>query len=90
MTAKSSAKKELFQSTFVDKQLILALVGFKKQLAEGKPIVEQPVQRPVDPEKKAVEKKAAGIINPAKSRIPFVDAILEYWRVQPDRRVQFL
>ena len=77
-------------TTFVDKQLNLALEGIKKQLAEGKPIVEQPVQRPVDPEKKAVDKKAAGIINPAKSRVPFVDAILEYWRVQPGRRVEFL
>ena len=78
------------QSTFVDRQMNAALEGIKKQLAVGKPIVEQPVERAADPEKKVPEKKAAGMINPAKSRVPFVDAILEYWRVQPDRRVQFL
>ena len=77
------------KSDFVDKQLNAAIEALRKQLAEGKPIVEQPVERVPD-EKKAEEKKAADASGASKARVSFVDAILEFWRVQSERRVQFL
>jgi carboxyl-terminal processing protease len=79
------------KSAFVDKQLNAAVEGVKKLLAEGKPIVEQPVEKAVHEEKKEEEKKAAGAsVKPAQSRVSFVEALLEFWQVQPGRRVRFL
>ncbi|WP_373652875.1 S41 family peptidase [Schlesneria sp. DSM 10557] len=77
------------KSEFVDRQLNSAIEAVRKLLAEGKPIVEQPVERAPE-EKKTEEKKAADASEPRKARLSFVDAILELWRVQPERRVQFL
>ncbi len=95
---KSRATREIItadgsvpKSDFVDKQMDAALTVIKKQLAEGKTIVEQPVDRAPeksgDDGKKADEKKSDGtsMILPA-SRRSFVDAILEFWQVQPGRR----
>jgi carboxyl-terminal processing protease len=74
---------------FVDKQLDAGVTAIKKLLADGKPIVEQPVERAVEEEKKADDKKAAGtsMTVPVTLR-PYVDALLEFWRVQPGRRIQ--
>lgn len=79
--------------TFVDKQLDAAVEGVKKLLAEGKPIVEQPVERaaPEKKEKEEEEKKAAGASNkPLPSRVSFVEAFLEFWQVQLGKNVGYL
>jgi len=79
------------KSDFVDKQLNGAIEGIKQQLADGKPIVEQPVEKAVEADKKEGEKKAEGAsVTPAKSRTSFVDAILEFWQARPEQRVRFL
>lgn len=78
------------KSDFVDKQLNAAIEAIRKQLAEGKPIVEQPVERVAPEEKKPEEKKAADASGANKTRVSFVDAILELWRIQAERRVRFL
>ena len=68
-------------------------------MAEGKPIVEQPVEKaenpgdsdkkPSDTEKKPEEEKpdSTSSVNPTSLR-SFVDAILEYWRIQPGQKTQ--
>ena len=79
------------KSDFVDKQLNGAIEGIKQQLADGKPIVEQPVEKAVEADKKEGEKKAEGAsVTPGKSRPSFVDAILEFWQARPEQRVRFL
>ena len=107
------------KSDFVDKQLDAGLVEIRKMLAEGKTVVEQPVEKVGDSSKKPEVKKPDD--NKAEDKKPeekkpedkkdedkkdeekkepekkdeqssapvlrrhnsFVDAILEYWRVQP-------
>ena len=74
------------KSTFVDRQLD-AGIALIKQLAEGKPIIEQPVEKTATEEKKADAKKAnekesddtSMTISPI--RTSFVDAILEFWQL---------
>ncbi len=85
----------------VDKQLEASLGAIQKLLAEGKPIVEQPVEKAAatentKDEKKVDEKKSddkkleekkpdeTSSVNPMRRR-SFVDAILEFWRIQPPR-----
>ena len=79
------------KSDFVDRQMELALVGIRKLLADGKPIVEQPVEKAVDPKKKADDEKpdATSMVVPS-SRVSYVDAILEFWRLQPGFRVRVI
>lgn len=80
------------KSNFDDRQMDASLTVIKKLLAEGKPIVEQPVEKVTSdkkPEEKKVEEKKAddtSMVVPA-SRRRFVDAILEFWRVQPGPRI---
>ncbi|WP_237729356.1 S41 family peptidase [Schlesneria paludicola] len=85
------------KSDFVDRQMDAGLDILKKQLAEGKTIVEQPVEKdsakagdakPGEGDKKVDDKKSDGtsLVRPA-SRTPYVDAILEYWRTQFGRKV---
>ncbi len=78
------------KSDFVDRQLDAAIGGIKKLLADGKPIVEQPVEKAVDDEKKADDEKKSEdkksdetSMTNVRLRHSFVDAILEFWRVQP-------
>ena len=84
--ADGSVKK----SDFVDKQLNAAIEGVKKLLADGKPIVEQPVERAAEVKKEEEKKGAGALLNPRPTRVPFVDALLEYWQTQSGRRVRYL
>ena len=67
------------KSDFEDKQMEASLQIIKKQLAEGKPIEEQPVERVKEAEKKPEAEKTDGtsMIAP-QLRQSFVDAILEF------------
>jgi carboxyl-terminal processing protease len=78
-------------TALVDKQLDTGVEAVKKLLAEGKPIVEQPVQKAVTDEKKPEAKKADGtsMTDPVLQR-SYVEAILEFWRLLPERRVTVL
>lgn len=73
------------KSDFVDKQLDTGLVALKKLMTEGKANGEQPDK--VDEEKKDEKKTGMNAVN---SRRSFVDAILEFWTVQPGLRVRTL
>lgn len=74
-------------SNFVDKQFDAGLGVIRKLLAEGKPIVEQPVEKAASQENKPEEKKSEGTSS-VESRFhrSFVDAILEFLKAYPKNR----
>lgn len=81
---------EVSKSTFVDKQMIASVDVIKKMLTEGKVVVEQPVEgKPAadekneDPKPEAEKKTDGASLIIAPHRRSYVDAILEFWRVQP-------
>lgn len=75
------------KSDFVDKSLESGLTVIRKQLAEGKPNVEQPVEKAVEGEKKTDATKSDDTsMSVSGSRRSFVDAILEIWQLQPRTR----
>ena len=67
------------------------LSNIKKALAEGKLIIEKPAEKAANDDKKPEEKKADGtsMTAPALRRL-FVDAILEFSKLFPKRRVFIL
>ena len=79
------------KSDFVDKQLNSAIGGVKKLLAEGKPIVEQPVEKATDEGKKGDAAKADGTsLRTPRLGHAFVEAWMEFWRIHPEQKYRYL
>ena len=100
----STVERETFRASgsksvtdYSDRQLDVSVNAIKKMLSEQKPETDQAVDKPAEPEKKPEaenkpeEKKTDGmsLILPSTKR-PLVEAILEFWRVVPQRKVQAL
>ena len=74
-------------STFVDRQLQAGIEVIKKQLADGKPIEEKPVE--VQPKAEDAKPEGTSMLAPKKSRA-LVEAILEFLQVRPSTRRVYL
>ena len=74
------------KSTFVDTQLNKGLGWLKEQLAEKKPEEKKPEDKKED----KPEEKKEGAALPLKSGRFFVDALLEWFAVQPGRAIRTL